>query len=75
MLFKAQFNKRTIQGAEFKLNLDLKEKYQKVDGKEILFYKEDGKWKEYLKTRQYKIDFKRFRPSLMERIGAKLNQF
>ena len=63
------------QGAEFKLNLDSKEKYQTVDGKEILFYKEGGQWKEYLKTKQYKIDYKRFRPGLMERIGEKLNQF
>ena len=63
------------QGAEFKLNLNPKERYQKVNGKEVLFYKEDGQWKEYLKSRQYKIDYKRFRPGLMERIGRKLNQF
>ena len=62
-------------GAEFKLNLDPKEKYQKINGQEVLFFEEDGDWKEYAKTKQYKIDRKTFRPGLMERIGAKVNQF
>ena len=62
-------------GAEFKLNLDSKEKYQKINGEEVLFFKEDGDWKEYAQTKQYKIDHKTFRPGLMERIGEKVNQF
>ncbi len=62
-------------GAKFKLNLDPKEKYQKINGEEVLFFKEDGKWQEYTKTKQYKKDLKTFRPSILERIAEKINQF
>ncbi len=62
-------------GAKFKLNLDPKEKYQKINGEEVLFFKEDGNWQEYTKTKQYKKDLKTFRPSILERIAEKINQF
>ena len=57
------------QGAEFKLNLDPKEEYRKVNGKEVLFIKENNNWIEYKKSNQYKKDLKMFKPTIMERIG------
>jgi ankyrin repeat protein len=57
------------QGAEFKLNLNSKEEYRNIDGREVLFIKEDNNWIEYKKSNQYKKDLKMFRPTIMERIG------
>jgi len=57
------------EGAEFKLNLDPTEEYREVDGKEVLFVKEDSKWVKYLDSKKYKKDLKMFKPTIMERIG------